>query len=340
MRMNMSSLPRISMITPSFQQAPMLDRCLRSVASQGDGLVQHIVIDGGSTDGSRDIIAAHAGALSFWCCEPDQGQSDALNKGLSHATGEVFGWLNSDDVLLPGALRKVAEVFAADPGLVLLEGARVVVQEDGQRSTDPQNSPSDLRALFIEPKVNQQALFFRMEAVRAVGGFDAALNLVMDLELLWRVLFMTGGAGLRVIRDPLAEFRMHAQSKTSMHREGFRHEQAGVLHGLCMLHGEHELARILAIGYQWPAGIRSMPMAWGQPERVRDMAVHFLLKWDRQLFSRDSFERMQALLQWQGIHACLNDPLHGPRIAEARAGLTSATWAIHRVKKKINHLLR
>lgn len=334
----MDPLPLISLITPSFQQASMLERCLASVALQGDGLVEHIVVDGGSTDGSRGIIEAHADALAWWCCEKDRGQSDALNKGLAHATGAVIGWLNSDDALLPGALRTVAEAFAADPSLVILEGARTVIEQGKAPVIDPQNDPGDRRMLFMDPKVNQQALFFRMDAVRAVGGVDPALHLVMDLELLWRILFAHGGMRHRVISDVLAEFHVHPGSKTGMQRERFRHERAGVLHGLCTLNGEHELARILSIGYQWPAGIRPMPMAKGQVERVREMVVHFLLKWDRQAYTQDSFERMRQLLGWEGLRAYTNDPVHGPRIAEARALLTSSSWTLHRVKRKLNHL--
>ena len=104
---------RITIVTPSFQQAAFLPECLRSVAAQDHPDVEHIVVDGGSTDGSRALIEAHGEHLAWWCCEADQGQSDALNKGLSHATGEVFSWLNSDDLLLPGTLQEVAPILGS-----------------------------------------------------------------------------------------------------------------------------------------------------------------------------------------------------------------------------------
>ena len=104
----MQALPHISLITPSFMQADFLEHCLASVHAQGYPALEHIVVDGGSTDGSVAVIERYAHQLAWWCSERDRGQSHAINKGLAHATGAVFGWLNSDDLLLPDALSTVA----------------------------------------------------------------------------------------------------------------------------------------------------------------------------------------------------------------------------------------
>ncbi|MBK9176742.1 MAG: glycosyltransferase [Flavobacteriales bacterium] len=325
-------------MTPSFQQARFLEECLSSVRAQSGVDVEHLVVDGGSTDGSKAIIESRADSLAWWCSEADHGQSDALNKGLSHATGEIFGWLNSDDRLLPGALEEVAEAFAADPDLQVFEGVRMVV--DGDVSPASSNDPSDIRSLFIEPRINQQSTFYRTSLVRRLGGLDPALHFVMDLELWYRFMFLTGGTGLRVVDRPLAEFRIHPESKTGVARERFRHEQAGVLHGLCLAVGETTLADILRIGYHWPAGIRPVPMAEGQGDRVRDMVVHFLLKWDRGVHHRVEFERMKALLAWLGIELFERDPLHGERIADVKSRIGLGSWDLYRVRRKLKHLFR
>src|SRR5437870_10778600 len=108
-------LPLISVVTPSFNQAPFLEHTLYSVASQDYARTEHIVIDGGSTDGSVEIIQRHARQLRHWVSEPDRGQSHAINKGLAMASGDVLAWLNSDDTYLPGALKEVGGVFAQHP---------------------------------------------------------------------------------------------------------------------------------------------------------------------------------------------------------------------------------
>ena len=115
-------LPRITLVTPSFNQAPYLGATIRSVLGQGYPDLEYIVMDGGSTDGSVGIIRRHEADLAFWKSAPDGGQSDALRQGFSRATGEVLGWLNSDDTLEPGALLDVGELFARRPDANLLYG--------------------------------------------------------------------------------------------------------------------------------------------------------------------------------------------------------------------------
>lgn len=108
-----SGLPRITVITPSYNQAPYLEATLRSVLEQGYPNLEYIVVDGGSTDGSRDILEHYAPHLSWWVSERDAGQTDAIRKGLTRATGEWFNWINSDDLLAPGALWRIAEAAGA-----------------------------------------------------------------------------------------------------------------------------------------------------------------------------------------------------------------------------------
>ena len=214
-------LPRISIITPSFQQAAFLPECLSSVRSQGYADLEHIVVDGGSTDGSKDILAADGG-LSWWCSEADRGQSHAINKGLQHATGPVFAWLNSDDLLLPDALRKVGEAFANDPKLMAFGGVRLLQEQNGERKPLPLDDAADRTSLFTDPKINQQSTFYRMDAVKAIGGVEEKLHYTMDLELWWQLLFAHGTEHLRFEPVDLAVFRMHAASKTG---EGMSDQQ-------------------------------------------------------------------------------------------------------------------
>jgi hypothetical protein len=286
---------RISIITPSYQQAAYLPECLRSVAGQQHCEVEHIVVDGGSTDGSRAIIEAHADGLAWWCSEADKGQSDALNKGLAHATGEVFSWLNSDDLLLPGALAEVAAIFASDPRIQVVTGARIRRHPDGRDERMPVESMTDQRAWFIAPMVNQQATFFRMSALRALGGVEAGLHYVMDLELWWRCLFTFGPEAVRVVDRPWAVFRMHEASKSTTSMPGFVKETAALLHQACLDSGSVDLAAVIASGQALRGTIRPLPVGPTHRQVVEEMAIHFLVKWHRGLYTREEFRMMRRL---------------------------------------------
>src|SRR4051794_2419788 len=125
----MSQLPRITIVTPSFNQGQYLEQTLRSVLDQGYPNLEHIVVDGGSTDESVEVIKRYADRLAWWVSEKDAGQSDAINKGFARATGDVYGYINSDDFLYPGALEAVAKAYAA--GAQWMIGWVMTIEQDG-----------------------------------------------------------------------------------------------------------------------------------------------------------------------------------------------------------------
>jgi glycosyltransferase involved in cell wall biosynthesis len=329
--------PRVTIITPSYQQAPFLEECLRSVHGQDGVEVEHIVVDGGSTDGSVDIIARHADRITWWCSEPDGGQSAAINKGLAHATGEVFGWVNSDDLLLPGALARVAAAFAADPDLVVYGGQRILRGADGDR-LHPLDDPARPERWFAAPMVNQQSTFFRMDVVRAVGGVDPALHHVMDHDLWLRVLWHAGTDHVRLEPVPLAVFRLHDDTKTSTAGAAFRNELAGVLHGLCLRSGSPDLARVLALGHRWPQGLRPIEVGADQHDRVRRMVVHFLLKWNHRIFGREQFAMMRHFRRTVPLDTADLDDEQRTRLASLDRELAVPGWWAFRLRRKWRHI--
>jgi len=155
-----SGAPRISIITPSMNHARFLRQCLESVRGQAYPNLQHIVVDGGSTDGSVEILRAWTGAIE-WTSEPDTGQANAVNKGLARVDGAIIGWLNSDDWLLPGALACVVECFRRRPELDMVYGRAWMVDEEGRRLRPYPTFDLDYRDLRRTCSICQPTVFLR-----------------------------------------------------------------------------------------------------------------------------------------------------------------------------------
>jgi glycosyltransferase involved in cell wall biosynthesis len=332
---------RVSIITPSYQQAEYLEECLRSVEQQQVEGVEHIVVDGGSTDASKAIIERFAGGLAWWCSERDKGQSDAINKGLAHATGDVFTWVNSDDLLMPGALARVTAAFSADPTLLVYGGLVIHRYHDGDRPFPLLNDPADADQLFRDPVINQPATYYRLDVVKAIGGVDPALRYVMDVELWWQVLFRHGTRHLRFDVVDLAIFRLHEGSKTVSAHGGFLDELASLLHGLCVATGSMDLAHVLSLGHPIKEGLRGIPVQEEHREVVRGMAVHFLLKWHGQVHDRTDFVVMKAFRRKVDLKGMtmLNDGM-GQRLRALDQHLAVPSWWAFRVRRKLKHLRR
>ena len=332
------NLPVVSIITPSFQQATYLPECIASVGSQDSSIKEHIIVDGGSTDGSKLIIEQHEQNLNWWCSEKDRGQSHAINKGLEHASGKVFSWINSDDALLPGALQTVSEAFAKDPDLLIFEGIRVIRQKDGTEEPLPLDRMCHTEDLYHSPMVNQQSTFYRMDKVKEIGGLDEALNYVMDHELWLQVLFRYGTENLRIEPVRLAMFRMHEDAKTTTAPEAFVDEMAGVLHGLCCAVGLKELAQILSVGHELPTGLRGIPVSMVEQDRISRMVVHFLLKWNRVIHSERRFNAMQLLLSSHYVQTRTLNAEQQDRVKAIAGQVGGGSWLTFRAKRKWAHL--
>jgi glycosyltransferase involved in cell wall biosynthesis len=223
--------PRISVVTPSYNQGRYVEQTLLSVANQGYPNVEHIVIDGGSTDGTRAVLDRYRDRLAYLVSETDRGQSHAINKGFAVATGEILTWLNSDDMLAPGALAAVAMAFATSGADLVAGTAEVyrdgVLLERHLTSCPDGELPLD-RLLDLEGGWNAGQFFFQPEVMftrelweRAGGHVDEAAYYSMDYELWLR--FAVAGARLHVIGRPVALFRSHPLQKTAA-PERFRAE--------------------------------------------------------------------------------------------------------------------
>ncbi|HYG32610.1 MAG TPA: glycosyltransferase family 2 protein [Methylophilaceae bacterium] len=175
---------KISIVTCSYQQGRYLDATMRSVLEQQNADVEYIVMDGGSTDNSVDVIQRYEGRLAYWVSTKDKGQTDALIKGFNIATGDIMGWLCSDDLLLPGALEMVSRYFEEHPEVDAVYGDSLWIDGDGNFIRPKKEMGfRRLAFLFDHNYISQPSMFWRRSLYEKVGGLDARFNLAMDADL-------------------------------------------------------------------------------------------------------------------------------------------------------------
>jgi GT2 family glycosyltransferase len=212
---NDAAWPRITVITPSFNQADFIEETLRSVLLQGYPALEYLVIDGGSSDGSVEMIRRYEPWLAFWESEPDRGQAHAINKGFARATGTILAWLNSDDTYLPGALATIASAFQRAPAARLVYGAAYFTDEAGRvvdRYEGRPLGPGWRRLQYWKGwGIPQPAVFFDRRLLAEHGGLDESYHYALDYEWLIRV---SRQAPFLCLSEPLATYRMWAGSKT------------------------------------------------------------------------------------------------------------------------------
>ena len=206
-------LPSISLVTPSLNQGKFIRATIESVLSQGYPNLDYRVQDGGSTDGTLAVLREYEPRVPF-ASEKDRGQADAINRGLSKATGEVLGYLNSDDVLLPGALAAVGEAFASDPELMFVWGRAAYLDAAGSTLSPYLVRPDAIERLADACFIAQPAAFFRRKVRDEIGPFDEALHHTMDYDYWLRIAARYPGSKMRFLDRELAGCRMHADAKT------------------------------------------------------------------------------------------------------------------------------
>ncbi len=214
-------LPRITVVTPSYNQGRYLDETIRSVLDQGYPNLEYIICDGGSTDDSVDVIKRYESKLAWWSSAKDKGQTDAINKGMSRATGELLTFINSDDTLFPGSMMAAAKAF--QEGHEWITGWAMFLEPEG--CNWPQLPEAYKRRIdwFACNPISQQGTFWAARLTRDLGPFREDLHFAFDYEF-WLRLTFKGHAAPHLLRRCMGGYRLHESSKTMSQYEKFKVE--------------------------------------------------------------------------------------------------------------------
>ena len=209
----MGKQPLVSIITPSFNQAHYIEATIQSVLGQDHPRIEYIVVDGGSTDGTLDIIKKYEDKLAFWVSEKDKGQTDAINKGFARATGDILAWINSDDTYEPGAVSAAVNYLQEHPEVGMVYADCNFINEQGRVIGKFGSAQTDYRRLrrgYVH--IPQQTMFFRADLWRQVGPLDPSFYFAMDYDLWTRLAARTE---LKYLPGQVwANFRLHTSGKT------------------------------------------------------------------------------------------------------------------------------
>ena len=209
--------PKISIVTPSFNQGIYIEATILSVLDQNYPNLEYIIIDGGSTDETVNIIKKYEQYLSYWVSEPDKGQTDAINKGFAKCTGDIFNWINSDDYYEPGTFYTLAKLFSGNPSINVVCG-----KEWGFNDADAADKILHPGSIIKENVfetirvgiIDQPCTFFKKEAISSFFPLDISLRYVMDRQLWWSYLLKFGQHNIMVSHDVFTNFRIHPYSKS------------------------------------------------------------------------------------------------------------------------------
>jgi len=217
--MKPAALPLVSIITPSFNQAEYLEATIKSVLEQSYPHIEYIIMDGGSTDGSLDIIKKHQSRITAWVSEPDKGQTEAINKGFSRATGDILAWINSDDTYAnPNAVADAVNFLIANPEMAMVYADCDFIDEQGKgigKFAARQTDYAKLRSGYVH--IPQQTMFFRAKYWKELGPLDPSFYFAMDYDLWVRI---AKHAPIKYLPGKTwANFRIHSSSKTNVNDE-------------------------------------------------------------------------------------------------------------------------
>lgn len=330
--------PKITIVTPSFNQGHFLEETIRSVLDQNYPNLEYFVVDGGSTDNSVDVIRRFGDKISWWVSEKDKGQTEAINKGLRRSTGEIVNWINSDDLVAPGALHHVAEQFGK-PGINCVCGPITMFDGNKRWKFDAAFQPSQsFQFVFGIDIYNQPGTFFSRHAIEKMGWPDQRLHYVMDKEWFMRYLAIFGIHHIAVTENELAQYRVHSTTKTSGQTDKFINEYAVLAYRWTEAYGDKRQQSLIAEkfdvvnhAYRAPAISSDEKLAGA----LNQMNALLLLRRFHRIYTEKDFtfcQRLIRLINWEDVE--LDDQLK-KNLSEVRKDLSFGTWLLFRTARKL-----
>lgn len=226
--------PKISIVTPSFNQGQFIEETILSIINQGYPNIEYIIIDGGSTDQTLDIVKKYDGDITFWVSEKDRGQSHAINKGIDKCTGEIFNWINSDDVMLQGSLKAIGKSFIENPTLeVSAFKAKKFGQVISEMIVPRTQEKMSLEQYLFQFWLMQPSTFFKLSIFKTLGGLKEVFHYCMDTEFFIRYFLLYGTEKMMLNEKVILKFRMHEMSKSISSQLKFNEERLAIDLAIC-----------------------------------------------------------------------------------------------------------
>lgn len=284
-----------SIITPSYNQESFIKETIDSVISQ-EADVEYMVIDGGSNDGSADLIKSYEKQLSFWVSEKDNGQSHAINKGLKRATGRIANWLNSDDFYLPGALEYVKSHF--NESITGLGATSELFNSKGiikqSRGTDVY--PGNLPKTIGWARIDQPETFFSKESWDKVGLLNEDLHYCMDREWWMRYLYEFGLDSFKRVEKPIVRFRIHDDSKTFTSQPSFLKEHHSLFYKMGLVAEYKEATNFMKDHLDLNEDLETAISGWKDRDLALSSFNYYLLKTGEEFYAKSDFETAKKFL--------------------------------------------
>jgi glycosyltransferase involved in cell wall biosynthesis len=282
--------PKISIVTPSFNQGQYIEQTIDSVLSQGYPNLEYFIFDGGSTDETVEILKKYSNHLTYWESVKDRGQSHAINKGIERSSGEIFNWINSDDFAEPGALKHVAEVWMQqqEPPAAICGYANVWNDKEFSHRRKPSFIGQNSEDSVVFFNINQEGTYFNLSEVKALGGLDERFHFAMDLEL-WICLNLKFSSQRFVVSDStLGNFRRHLETKSAyqnrqtLEDSDIIHEELLIFDAFFRVANPNNLSFALSLGLPEPFkyNLRQVEI---QDLNTDQMRKDYCIKWGKKL---------------------------------------------------------